>query len=165
MLGTRWKEDDWKRVDLEIKKALAEENRIQWGGHDMGAFKTAMTVQAVILLLYGLPLLLVPRWWTEMTQQPPVPENYILRAIGIPFIILAWLEFKIVGDLGRYRDLTLIFGLLSALFFVTIVGQAFWRGFHGAPWYWWCNGIISGVLAIAVLGTRHKARSEVTGSA
>jgi hypothetical protein len=126
----------------------------------MGALKAAMTVQAVILLVYGLPLLLVPRWWTRLTQQPPVPEMYVLRAIGISFVILAWLEFKVIGDLERYRDLTLMFGLLSLLFFVTIVGQAFWRGFNGALWYWWVNGIVTGVLAVAVLGTRRRALSE-----
>ena len=88
----------------------------------MSALKTVMTVQALVLLVYGLPLLLVPKWWTAITQQEPLPENYILRAVGIPFIMLAWLEFKIIGNLERYRDLSLVYGLLSALFFVTIVG-------------------------------------------
>ena len=78
---------------------------------------------------------------------------------------LAWLEFKVVGDLGRYRDLTLIYGLLSAVFFVTIVAQALWRGFNGAHWYCWGNGIISGALAIAVLTARQKALSEADRSA
>lgn len=131
----------------------------------MGALKTVMTVQALVLLVYGLPTLLVPGRWTALTQQPPLPENYILRAIGIAFVILAWLEFKIVRDLERYRDLTLVYGLLSALFFVTIVGQAFWRGFNGAHWYWWGNGVVSGVLAIAVLTARWKAGSEASSSA
>ncbi|PYM94434.1 MAG: hypothetical protein DME04_07860 [Candidatus Rokuibacteriota bacterium] len=120
----------------------------------MSALKTVMTVQALVLLVYGLPLLLVPKWWTAITQQEPLPENYILRAVGIPFIMLAWLEFKIIGNLERYRDLSLVYGLLSALFFVTIVGQALWRGFNGAQWYWWGNGVISGGLAIAVLSAR-----------
>ncbi len=131
----------------------------------MGALRAAMTVQAVVLLVYGLPTLLAPKWWTTLTQQPPLPENYILRAVGIAFIILAWLEFKIIGDLERYRELTVIYGLLSALFFVTIVGQAFWRGFNGAQWYWWGNAVISGALAVAVLATRRKAWSGGTGSA
>ncbi len=73
-----------------------------------------MTVQAVVLLVYGLPTLLAPKWWTALTQKPPLPENYILRAVGIAFIMLAWLEFKIIGDLERYRELTVIYGLLSA---------------------------------------------------
>lgn len=46
----------------------------------MGALRTVMTVQAVVLLVYGLPLLFAPRWWTAVAQQPPVPENYVLRA-------------------------------------------------------------------------------------
>ena len=131
----------------------------------MGALKTAMTVQAVVTLVYGLPTLAAPGWWTTITQQPPLPESYILRAVGISFVMLAWLEFKVIGDLERYRDLALIFGLTSALFFVTIVAQALWRGFNGAQWYWWGNGIISGALAIAVLTTRQKAASELSRSA
>jgi uncharacterized protein YjeT (DUF2065 family) len=131
----------------------------------MGALKIVMTVQALVLLIYGLPTLLVPARWTELTQQPALPENYVLRAVGIAFIILAWLEFKIIGDLKRYRELTLIYGLLSSLFFITIVGQAFWRGFNGAHWYWWGNGVISGALAVAVLTARHKAWSEADRSA
>ena len=51
----------------------------------------------------------------------------------------------------------LIFGLTSALFFVTIVAQALWRGFNGAQWYWWGNRIISGGLAVGVLTARQKA--------
>ena len=131
----------------------------------MSALRSAMTVQAIVTLVYGLPTLLAPAWWTTLTQQPALPENYILRAVGIAFVFLAWLEFKVVGDLGRYRDLTLIYGLLSAVFFVTIVAQALWRGFNGAHWYWWGNGIISGALAIAVLTARQKALSEADRSA
>jgi hypothetical protein len=126
----------------------------------MGALKTAMTVQAIVTLIYGLPMLLAPGRWTVLTQQPLLPESYVLRAVGISFVMLAWLEFKIVRDLARYRDLAMIFGLTSALFFVTIVGQAFWRGFNGAHWYWWGNGVVSGALAIAVLTARWKAGSE-----
>lgn len=95
-------------------------------------------------------------------QQPALPESYILRAVGIAFVFLAWIEFKVVGNLERYRDLTVIYGLVSAVFFVTIVLQALGRGFNGAHWYWWGNGIISGALAIAVLTTRQKAESELS---
>jgi len=100
-----------------------------------------------------------------MTQQPPLPEPYILRAVGISFVFLAWIEFKVIGDLERYRDLTLIYGLVSALFFISIVAQAFWRGFSGAHWYWWGNGIISGALAVAVLTARQRAWSALSRSA
>jgi hypothetical protein len=34
----------------------------------MAALKTVMTVQAFVLFLYGLPMLLVPAWWTRLTQ-------------------------------------------------------------------------------------------------
>jgi hypothetical protein len=74
--------------------------------------------------------------------------------------MLAWLEFRIIRDLERHRDLAVIYGLTSALFFVTIVVQALLRGFNGAHWYWWGNGIVSGALAIAVLGTCRQARAE-----
>ena len=119
--------------------------------------KGVMTAQAVVLLVYGLPYLLIPKWATTLTQQLPLPENYLLRAVGIGFVILAYLEFQIVSDLERYRGLTLAFALLPSLFFVTIVVQAFVRGFNGAPWFWWLNGIVTGAFAIALFATRRAA--------
>ena len=49
----------------------------------MGSLKVVMTVQAVVLLVYALPMLVVPGTGRVLTQQAPVPENYLLRAIGI----------------------------------------------------------------------------------
>jgi len=48
-----------------------------------------MSVQAVVLLVYALPMLSVPRYWTVLTQQTPLPKNYILRTVGIAFLILS----------------------------------------------------------------------------
>jgi len=58
----------------------------------MGPLRFVMTVQAVVLLVYALPMLLVPRYWTVLTQQAPLPENYILRGFaGQPaFYGVAW---------------------------------------------------------------------------
>ena len=123
----------------------------------MSALKWVMTAQAIVLLVYGLPYLLVPKWATTLTQQLPLPENYVLRAVGIGFVILAYLEFQIVRDLERYRGLTLAYALLSSLFFVTIVLQAFVRGFNGALWFWWLNGIVTGAFAVALFATRRRA--------
>jgi len=123
----------------------------------MGPLKLVMTVQAVVLLLYALPMLLVPRYWTVLTQQAPLPENYILRAVGIAFLILGYLELKIAGDLARYQGLVLAFALLPALFCVTIILQVLMRSFaglpafYGAAWYWWLNAVITAVFAIAVV--------------
>lgn len=123
----------------------------------MSALKGVMTAQAIVLLVYGLPYLLVPKWATTLTQQLPLPENYVLRAVGIGFVILAYLEFQIVRDLERYRGLTLAYALLTTLFFVTIVLQAFVRGFNGALWFWWLNGIVTGAFAVALFATRRAA--------
>ena len=124
----------------------------------MGPLKLVMTVQAVVLLVYALPMLLVPRYWTVLTQQAPLPENYLLRAVGIAFLILSYLELKIVGDLTRYRGLVLAFAALPALFCVTIILQALKRGFfdgqpafYGAAWYWWLNAVVTAGFAIAVV--------------
>ena len=122
----------------------------------MGPLRLVMTVQAVVLLVYALPMLLVPRYWTALTQQNQLPENYILRATGIAFLILGYLELKIVGDLARYEGLVRPFALLPALFCVTIVLQALKRGFDGKPafygaaWYWWLNGVVTAVFAVAL---------------
>jgi hypothetical protein len=70
-----------------------------------------------------LPTLLAPDWWTTVTQQPALLESYILRAVGISLVILAWLEFRIIRGFER-------------LFFVTIVVQTLLRSFNGAQWYW-----------------------------
>ncbi len=124
----------------------------------MTALKAVMTIQAIILFVYGLPYLLVPKWTTAATQQLPLPENYILRAFGIALVILGLLALRIVRDLPRYRSLTILYALLPAVYFVTIVAQAFVRGFNGAAWYWWLNGVVTGVLAIAVYAAGRKAQ-------
>ena len=125
----------------------------------MTALKAVMTIQAIVLLVYGLPYFLLPRWTTAITQQPPLPENYILRAFGIALVVLGLLELRILGDLDRYRNLTILYALLPALYVVTIVAQAFVRGFHGALWYWWLNGIVTGVFAVAVYVAGRKAKA------
>ena len=123
----------------------------------MGPLRFVMTVQAVVLLVYALPMLLVPRYWTALTQQAPLPENFILRAVGIAFLVLSYLELKVVGDLPRSQGLVLAFAALPALFCVTIILQALKRGFDGQPafygaaWYWWLNGVITAAFAIAVV--------------
>jgi hypothetical protein len=123
----------------------------------MGSLKFVMTAQAVVLLVYALPMLLVPRYWTVLTQQNQLPENYILRATGIAFLILSYLEMKIVGDLVRYKELVLAFALLPSLLCVTIILQALKRAFggqpafYGAAWYWWLNGLVTALFAIAVV--------------
>ena len=115
----------------------------------MGSLKFVMTLQALVLLAYALPMLLVPRYWTLLTQQNALPENYILRAVGIAFLVLGYLELKIAGDLARYKGLVLAFAFLPALFCVTIILQALRRSiaglpaFYGAAWYWWLKRAIS----------------------
>ena len=122
----------------------------------MGPLKIVMTVQAVVLLIYALPMLLVPRLWTVLTRQSPLPENYILRAVGIAFLILSYLELTIAGDLERYQALVTTYAYLSGLFCLTIVVQALKRrvdgkpAFYGASWFWWLNGVVTAAFAIAV---------------
>jgi hypothetical protein len=106
-------------------------------------------------------MLLVSDWWTTVTQQPALLASYIRRAVGISFVMLAWLEFRIIRDLERHRDLAIIYGLPSALFFVTIVVQALLRSFNGAQWYGWGNEIISGALAVSVRATCRKSSAGV----
>ena len=125
----------------------------------MKALKTVLTIQAILLFVYGLPYLLAPKWMTAITQQAPLAENYFLRGFGIAFVVLGLLELRILGDLERYRSLTILYALLSGLYFVTIVLQAFIRGFNGAAWYWYVNGVVTAVFAIAVFATGRRARA------
>jgi hypothetical protein len=122
----------------------------------MGTLKTVMTLQAVVLLIYALPMLLIPRVWTLLTRQSPLPENYILRAVGIAFLTLSYLELKIVGDLERYQGLILAYAYLSGLFCLTIIVQVVKRrldgnpAFYGASGYWWLNAVVTAAFAIAI---------------
>ena len=125
----------------------------------MKALKTVLTIQAIVTFVYGLPYLLAPKWMTAITQQAPLAENYFLRGFGIAFVVLGLLELRILGDLERYRSLTILYALLSGLYFVTIVLQAFIRGFNGAAWYWYVNGVVTAVFAIAVFATGRRARA------
>jgi len=71
------------------------------------------------------------------------------RAVGIAFLILSYLELKIVGDLKRDQGLILTYTIVPALFCPTIIVQALKRGFdgnpafYGASWYWWLKRAIS----------------------
>ncbi len=123
----------------------------------MNMLKNVLTAQAIVSVVYGLPYLLFPGHATALTQQMPVPENYTLRALGITFVMLGYLEVQVARDLGRYRSLAMTFGLTAALFFITIGLQMLLTGFNGALWYWWVNLVVSGVLAIAVLSACRKA--------
>lgn len=131
----------------------------------MEALRAVMTAQAVVFAIYGLPYLLVPANTQVITGQPPVPETYILRVIGIAFVMLAWLEFQIAADLPRYRGLTLTFAVISAFYFVTIALQLATTGFNGAAWYWWLNLVVTAAFAIAVFAARLRLHRSGTGSA
>lgn len=103
----------------------------------MSMLRRVMIIQAVILALYGIPYLLAPTTMQALTGQPPVPEPHVLRALGIAFLVLAWLESQITADLPQSRQLTLAYAVLSAVFFVTIAVQLITTGFNGARWGWW----------------------------
>jgi len=122
----------------------------------MGTLKTVMQVQSIVLALYGLPYLVMPARTQVLTGQAAVPETYFLRVVGITFIMLAWLEFQVAGDLARYRALTLTYAILPALFFVTIALQLATTSFAGALWYWWLNLAITAAFAIAMFTARRR---------
>lgn len=122
----------------------------------METLRVVMTAQAVVFAIYGLPYLLIPANTQVLTGQPPVPETYILRVIGIAFVMLAWLEFQIVADLPRYQGLTLTYAVISASYFVTIALQLATTGFNGAAWYWWLNLVVTAAFAIAVFAARGR---------
>ncbi|HEU4370315.1 MAG TPA: hypothetical protein VFV05_18995 [Methylomirabilota bacterium] len=124
----------------------------------MQRLKTVMRVQAIVLLAYGLPYFLAPGWALAVTQQPAVPENYILRSLGIAFIVLAGLELKIVGDLAGHRDLSLAYAVLPAAYCVTILLQLLTTGFNGAAWFWWLNVLVTGGFAVALFVARRQGR-------
>ena len=118
------------------------------------SLKGVMIVQAIVLALYGLPYLLVPANAQVFTGRAPVPETYFLRVIGITFVVLAWLEFQIVTDLSRHRELTLTSAIIPTGFFITIALQLVTTGFNEAVWYWWLNLVITGAFAIAMFTAR-----------
>ena len=122
----------------------------------MDTLKVVMTAQAVVFAIYGLPYLLIPTNTQVLTGQAPVPETYILRVIGIAFVMLAWLEFQIAADLARYRGLSLTYAVISAFYFVTIALQLATTGFNGAAWYWWLNLVVSAAFTIAVFAARGR---------
>jgi hypothetical protein len=122
----------------------------------MGTLRAVMLVQSVVLAVYGLPYLLMPATTQVLTGQAPVPETYFLRVVGIAFIVLAWLEFQIAGDLARYRELTLTYAILPASFFVTIALQLATTGFTGALWFWGLNLVITAAFAVAMLVARRR---------
>jgi hypothetical protein len=67
----------------------------------MGTLRAVMLVQSIVLAVYGIPYLVMPASTQLVTGQAPVPETYFLRVVGIAFIMLAWLEYQVAGDLAR----------------------------------------------------------------
>jgi hypothetical protein len=122
----------------------------------MGTLRTVMLAQSIVLAVYGIPYLVMPAGIQRLTGQAPVPETYFLRVVGIAFIVLAWLEFQVAGDLARYRGLTLAYAILPALFFVTIALQLATTGFTGALWFWWLNLAITAAFAVAMFSARRS---------
>jgi hypothetical protein len=84
-----------------------------------------------------------------------LPERYFLRTIGISFVMLAWLEFKIAADLPLHRELALVYAVTPTAFFITIALQMATTGFNGASWFWWLNLLVTGVFAVAMFAA-HK---------
>jgi hypothetical protein len=97
----------------------------------MRTLRAVMLAQSIVLAVYGIPYLVMPASTQALTGQAPVPETYFLRVVGIAFIMLAWLEYQVAGDLARYRGLTLAYAILPTFFFVTIAFQLATTGFYG----------------------------------
>jgi hypothetical protein len=123
----------------------------------MEALRVVMTVQAITLLAFGLPSLLVPALAIELAGQLPLPEPCLLRAAGVAFVMLAWIEFLVAGDLVRHWPLVLAYATLPAVTCATIVLHYLTRGFKGEAWFWWMNAAVSAALALALFATRHAA--------
>jgi hypothetical protein len=95
--------------------------------------------------------------WTRRRVRLPIrqlPGGLCLirpgrEGAGIAFLILSYLELKIVGVLKPDQGLILVYTLLPAPFGPTIIVQAIKRGFDGdtafcgGSWCWWLKRAIT----------------------
>jgi hypothetical protein len=86
------------------------------------------------------------------------------RAGAIVFLILSYLDLKIVGDLKRDQGLILPYAILPALFCPTIIVQALKRGFDGNPAYygasWYCGSSEQSAWELVELSSRGRTRGD-----
>jgi hypothetical protein len=75
----------------------------------------------------------------------------------VAFVMLAWIEFLVAGDLVRHWPLVLAYATLPAVTCATIVLHYLTRGFRGEAWFWWMNAGVSAALAVALFAARHAA--------
>lgn len=114
------------------------------------ALTRMLQLQAILLLVYGLPYTLAPTQTMAMTGQLPVPENAVLRILGLAFMSLALVEIRAVAS-GIHRPLANGFAFLPSAVFVLIVAQALGPGFNGAAWFWWMNAVVTLVVGGGIL--------------
>ena len=82
--------------------------------------------------VHGPPILARPR---HSTTEGSLPHPSRQRGPPAAFLILSYLELKIVGNLKRDQGLILAYAISSALCCLTIIMQANKRGSDGASWY------------------------------
>jgi hypothetical protein len=124
-----------------------------------------MGLQAIILLLYGVPYALVPATMTAWTGQPALPEPAVLRVLGLAFVALAVVELRALAA-AVHRVLVVGFALLPCSIFVLIVVQALATGFNGAAWFWWLNGLVTFVVGAGLaIAARQRETAAAVSSA
>ena len=119
----------------------------------MSFLRRALHAQAAVWAAAGAAFLIAPGWIVEgVLGQPPVGESAWLRMLGAQAIGLAMLMVLVAR---RLRDLWWwgwAFALVAvALAVIAVLNAAFGLGPGESALLWWLMGLVSLVLAAAIL--------------
>lgn len=113
-----------------------------------------MRIQAVVFGLYGLAFLLIPDFTLDTIFGWEGVETFWPRAVAVPFLGVAWLEWGVASRLDSRLDLVWPFALIPALFLVVFVWEKVADTYTGSDLFFWFSVVLVTVFAVAVAWAR-----------
>ena len=128
----------------------------------MQRLSIVLKVQALAFFGYGVAWILIPEFLNDTILGWENIDNTWPRGIGVAFVGLAWVAYLVDRKLESRLDLVWPLALVPALYVVTFVSERIADTFPGSDAWWWTNLVVSLGFAIALVGTRVKAKDDVT---
>jgi len=104
-------------------------------------------VHAVVAVLFGLPLLIIPGRWLQLLGWAPI-DPIMARLVGAALLALGWGSFRgwraaVRSDVEILLQVEAVFTVLSALAILRHLVGGSW------PWYVWTMFLIFVIFAAA----------------
>ena len=111
------------------------------------SLRNTFLVHAVVAVLAGLPMLIVPGRWLDVFGWMPI-DPIMTRLVGAALLALGWGSFRgwraaVRGDVEILIQVEAVFTVLSTLALLRHLTGGSW------PWYVWAMFIVFLLFAIA----------------